>query len=647
MDQRLFGGYRRLRRALLGALALLVATIGGLVWSAPAHADESTKVLLVLDVSGSMNEPISSGGTKFAAAKRALKKVADAMPAGTQVGLRVYGSKIAEPKERNPTACTDTELVLPIGPLDRRKMYQAVDSFTAKGETPIAYSLEKSVGDLGPSGKRVLILISDGEETCAGDPCPVARRLAKAGVDLQFNAIGLAVKSKARQQLQCIAKAGDGNYYDANNTSDLEDAVRRITQRSLRPFQTTGTPVEGTVDKTGAPQIGRGQYKDTYDASNTPRYYRITRTPGSTVTASIATIVRPYPTQNTENWTLTLATRDGTPCATSRATSGGYRATTVLGGAVMSSQVDLITRSPGPEQCTTDPELLLSLSRSSPLGNSDEVSVEVLVAEEPPISNLTTLPDPVADYDGKADAVRPGRSAGPRLGGTSFSNSTEVTPGSWTDSVATGETVFYRVRLETGQRLRVTAETPAPRTAWRLAAAEGLTARVNVYSPARVSLTEQRAILQGRRSGTVTASSPQVRVRNREVPPPASYLDPNVTTVATAGDYFVSLQLDPLQAYLSGRVMQVRLSLAIDGQVSGQPEYTTSSSPSPSSTPSATSGSPGPTGQPTATPDSVPPSNDSSRGLVLAGAGVLAVALVAGALLWSRRRRRASRNPAG
>ena len=55
-------------------------------------------------------------------------------------------------------------------------MYRAVDSFTAKGETPIAYSLEKSVDDLGPSGKRVLILISDGEETCAGDPCPTARR---------------------------------------------------------------------------------------------------------------------------------------------------------------------------------------------------------------------------------------------------------------------------------------------------------------------------------------------------------------------------------------------------------------------------------------------------------------------------------------
>src|ERR687893_3093333 len=284
-----------LRQTLLGLLTLLVAAAGLLVTPLPARAEDATKVLFLLDVSGSMNQRISSGGTKFAAAQRALKRVADAVPAGTQVGLRVYGSEIAEPKEQNPKACTDTKLVLPVGPLNRTKLFRAVDSYQAKGETPIAYSLGKAVEDFGPSGKRVLILISDGEESCDGDPCPAARRLAKAGVDLQFNAIGLAVNSKARSQLQCIAKAGDGNYYDADNTTELEDAVRRITQRALRPFQTSGTPVEGTVDQGGAPQIGPGQYKDTYDARDIPRYYRITRTPGSTVTASIATIVRPYP----------------------------------------------------------------------------------------------------------------------------------------------------------------------------------------------------------------------------------------------------------------------------------------------------------------------------------------------------------------
>ena len=132
---------RGLRQTLLGVLALLVAATGLLVTPLPAKAEDSTKVLLLLDVSGSMNERISSGGTKFAAAQRAVKRVANAVPAGTQVGLRVYGSEIAEPKEQNPKACTDTKLVLPIGPLNRRQLFRAVDSFEAKGETPIAYSL--------------------------------------------------------------------------------------------------------------------------------------------------------------------------------------------------------------------------------------------------------------------------------------------------------------------------------------------------------------------------------------------------------------------------------------------------------------------------------------------------------------------------
>ena len=166
------------------------------------------------------------------------------------------------------------------------------------------------------------------------------------------------------------------------------------------------------------------------------------------------------------------------------------------------------------------------------------------------------------------------------MAGTSFSNSTEVTPGTWTDSVAVGETVFYRIRLETGQRLRVTAEMPAPKTAWRLHAAEVITTRVAVYSPARVNLTEQTAYLQGRGRVVVTAASPEIRVRNRKMPQTPGYREPNVTTAATAGDYFVGLQLDPLQYDLAGRVMQVRLSLAIEG--SHRP---TRASPSPSPIP--------------------------------------------------------------
>jgi Ca-activated chloride channel family protein len=135
-------------------IMIAMLTAAALAVPQPARANETKplKILILLDVSGSMNERISSGGTKFAAVKRSLRQVADDLPPGTEVGSRVYGFTIAEPKSKNPKTCTDTQLVMPVGPLDRAKMYRAVRSFDAKGETPIVYSLEQSVKDLGSSG---------------------------------------------------------------------------------------------------------------------------------------------------------------------------------------------------------------------------------------------------------------------------------------------------------------------------------------------------------------------------------------------------------------------------------------------------------------------------------------------------------------
>lgn len=262
--------------------------------------------------------------------------MADALPAGTQVGLRVYGSEIAEPKESNAKACRDTELVLPVGPLDRSRMYDAVDSFEAVGETPIAYSMEKAVGDLGEEGRRVLVLISDGEESCSGDPCPAARKLAAKGVDLQFDAIGVDVGRKARSQLRCIARAGDGSYYVADDADDLSEALRTITQRALRPFAITGKPVSGNEDPEQAPDLAVGEDCDAADFSN-----------------------------------------------------GTYDTTMVVAGAVVSGT--------GSDACLTEP-LLLSVQRIARGGNDASAAVELVVSTEPEITNTVSLPGPVKSY---------------------------------------------------------------------------------------------------------------------------------------------------------------------------------------------------------------------------------------------------------
>ena len=48
---------------------------------------------------------------------------------------------------------------------------------TPRGQTPLTYSLEQAAQDFGATSdeERVIILVSDGEETCGGDPAAAAR----------------------------------------------------------------------------------------------------------------------------------------------------------------------------------------------------------------------------------------------------------------------------------------------------------------------------------------------------------------------------------------------------------------------------------------------------------------------------------------
>lgn len=634
-----------MRRTVLGWVLVLLEVTTGLLAPPTAHAEDPARVLLLLDVSGSMNERLASGGTKFAAAKRALKQVAGALPAGTQVGLRVYGSEIAAPKQTEPKACRDTKLVMPIGPLDKARMYAAVDSFKAVGETPIAYSLDKAVGDLGSKGRRVLVLISDGEESCAGDPCPVARKLARNGIDLQFNAIGLDVNGKARKQLRCIAEAGDGSYYDAEQADDLSEALRRLTQRALRPFAITGTPVTGADVPAAAPELTVGQYRDRFGADEGRRYYRIARRAGDTVTASVNSLVPPTGIYNGENWDLTLTTAGGEPCDAAKTMSETGDTIVVVSGAVRSGE-----KTP---ECATDP-LVLAVERRSVSGNTKSAAAEILVAAEPPIVNTATLPGPVSSYAETGRSVASTKPVRQVVGGSSFTNAPLLAPGSYRDAPAVGESVFYKVRLEPGQRLRGTVTAPSDRDSWDLSDYQTVTVAAVVYTPSRVPLTKQSKVLQGDSRAKLTAYSPQVRVRNREIAHGSLVTTegdalPNVSYASAGGDYFISVQVRTSSRDLPGRVLPIQLSVAVEGTPAGQPQYadTAGVSPSSSAAPDSTASAELPqtsqTPDASQTPQTAQPPGSGPSWVALgiaAGAGAATVAAGVGIVVAVRRRRR-------
>jgi len=65
--------------------------------AAPAGAQtQDRSILLLMDGSKSMNTPAGGGLTRLDAAKKAVRGLLGTIPEGTDVGLRVYGSRKSE-----------------------------------------------------------------------------------------------------------------------------------------------------------------------------------------------------------------------------------------------------------------------------------------------------------------------------------------------------------------------------------------------------------------------------------------------------------------------------------------------------------------------------------------------------------------------
>jgi hypothetical protein len=169
--------------------------------------------------------------------------------------VRTYGRQ----KSYQARDCTDMELMTPFGPNTPSRVLPGVQALRPNGMTPIAASLQEAAKDFsGKEGQNnIIVLLSDGEEDCNGDPCAAAKTIHDAGIHLQVNVIGFHVGPKERMQLQCVAKAGGGKYYDAANAGELKVAASEVKERieaaPAAPPTPSATP---TYVKQGEPLYG-------------------------------------------------------------------------------------------------------------------------------------------------------------------------------------------------------------------------------------------------------------------------------------------------------------------------------------------------------------------------------------------------------
>lgn len=191
----------------------------------PTPAQRS--ILVLLDASGSMINPLPSGPRKLDAAKSAVEKFATGLPTSTRVALRAYGHQSAESRKD----CRDTELLSDFESLSTAipRIATRMERLQARGYSPISFALRRAITDFEgeQTTAQMIVLVSDGKETCSGDPCATARALKRNHPNLVLHTIGFSVGGAARQQLRCVAKAGGGRYHDAKDATELADQLGR------------------------------------------------------------------------------------------------------------------------------------------------------------------------------------------------------------------------------------------------------------------------------------------------------------------------------------------------------------------------------------------------------------------------------------
>lgn len=514
-------------------------------------------MVLVMDSSGSMAGP-AGGGTKIAAAKTALNSVIDGLPTDARVGLRVYGSRVYS--RTDPGACTDSVRVVDVGTANRGQLRAAVQQYEPYGETPIGYALQQAAQDLPDSGERSIVLVSDGEATCAPDPCRVAAKLHAADIDVRIDVVGLAVSGAARRSLSCVARAGGGSYVDAGSADQLTDALDRLSTRALRPYSTTGKTVVGTTETDDAPTIAAGDWTDRI-GPGAVRHYLVDRRSASSTISAAATIAAPMRTDGylLDNYLLQvgLTTRSGEHCGSDFTVA--QQSSPTLATATATSDAD----------CRAQKQLVLTIKRVDKVRRTS--TLELRVSEERSVRNAASLPEPAATPTWQDLAGTPTTQV---VGGTSFARATALTPGSASGTLVPGEVQVFAVPVGWGQRLEASLSIAAPAGSLGEAVGlHGLPVSIDLFSPQRreaawgLGPTRQSVLMDGV-GADLAATTYAVRYRNRTV------TDGQQAADSVAGRYYVVVALGRRAKDASFEV-PFTLRTAVTGEVSGAPVYVT------------------------------------------------------------------------
>jgi hypothetical protein len=212
-------------------------------------------IYFILDASGSMLAKIN-GQRKIDSAQQAMDALVRDLGDHVNVALRTYGRNRADD-------CNDIELLSPLGPLNRDQLLSQINAIEPVNlsRTPIASSLAAISADLGhATGQTLVVLLSDGEESCDGNPVEAATRLHKDNPMVRVSVVGFDIAPELQARLAAIAEAGGGSYFGATDVNQLGAALKQALTLSYHVFDAGGHEV-GSANVGESLKLPVGNYR--------------------------------------------------------------------------------------------------------------------------------------------------------------------------------------------------------------------------------------------------------------------------------------------------------------------------------------------------------------------------------------------------
>ena len=230
-----------------------------LAGSSAVRAQSPGPTMLVLDGSGSMWGQIN-GTAKVEIARDVIGDVVGNLPNDSQLGLVAYG-------HRREGDCADIQTMVTPGPLEKASFLVAVNSVTPLGKTPLTDAVRTAARGLSAAPGGTVILVTDGLETCSGDPCALAAELEAADVSFTIHVVGFGLGEGEGAALRCMADETGGLFLAASDSASLSTAIETATGEVT-------TEVGDKAELFGVIESGGSQIEDNiswsiYDAEDT------------------------------------------------------------------------------------------------------------------------------------------------------------------------------------------------------------------------------------------------------------------------------------------------------------------------------------------------------------------------------------------